>query len=91
LISIEQQHRAAAIKLFKKNGGPMVRIVTAITVATFVLPLAALAEAPKKAATPSTMAAPLEGANSFTQTQARQRIADAGFTGIGAPPKLRKA
>ena len=65
----------------------MVKFVTAIAAATVLLPLAATAETPAKATTAPTTTAPLEGANSFTEAQARQRIVDAGFTGVGTLAK----
>ena len=65
----------------------MVKFLTAIAVALMAVPVAAVAEVPAKVAQPSATTAPLEGANSFTEAQARKRIADAGYTGIGALTK----
>ena len=62
----------------------MVKFLTAIAVASMALPMAAVAEVPATVVQPSATTAPLEGANSFTEAQARKRIEDAGFSGIGA-------
>jgi hypothetical protein len=71
-----------------KNGEIlMVKVLMALAIAAIVLPAAAVAESPAKTADPSTSGAPLEGANSFTETQARQRLADAGYKDIGALKK----
>ena len=61
----------------------MVKLLTAIAVATLALPAIAFAETPAKNVTPTTDAAPLEGANSFTENQARARLVDAGYTKVG--------
>jgi hypothetical protein len=71
----------------RKMENEMVKFLTAIAVALMALPVAAVAEVPAKVTQPSATTAPLEGANSFTEAQARKRIEDAGFTGIGALSK----
>lgn len=65
----------------------MVKVLMALAIAAIALPAAAMAEAPAKTADPSTSGAPLEGANSFTEAQARQRLADAGYKDIGTLKK----
>jgi putative membrane protein len=66
----------------------VVKLLTTLAIAVMAVPAVALAEPPAKHTTaPSEMGAPLEGANSFTENQARKRIADAGFTEVGALKK----
>jgi putative membrane protein len=65
----------------------MVKLLMALAFAAVVLPAAAIAEVPAKTLDPSTSGAPLEGANSFTEAQARQRISDAGYKDIGTLKK----
>ena len=65
----------------------MVKLLTALAVAAVALPAIALAEAPAKNVTTTTEAAPLEGANSFTENQARERVVEAGYTKVGAMQK----
>ena len=65
----------------------MVRFLAAMAV-VLTLPAAAFAAEPTAdVPVPSATAAPMAGANSFTEAQARKRIADAGFTDIGALTK----
>ena len=63
----------------------MVKILTALAIATVALPAIAIAETPTKTATEA--ASPLEGANSFTENQARKRVEEAGYTKVGAMQK----
>ena len=66
----------------------MVKLLTALAVATVAFPAIAFAEAPdKNVTTDTTEAAPLEGANSFTENQARERVVEAGYTNVGAMKK----
>ena len=62
----------------------MVKLLTAFAVAAVALPAAAFAETPPK---PGTETAPLEGANSFTENQARKRVEEAGYTKVGTMQK----
>ena len=62
----------------------MVRFLTALAVAAVALPAIAFAETPAKTGTET---APLDGANSFTENQARKRVEDAGYTKVGALQK----
>ena len=64
----------------------MVKLLTAVAVAV-ALPALAFAETPVKNTTNTTEAAPLEGANSFTENQARERVVEAGYTKVGALQK----
>jgi hypothetical protein len=72
-----------ANKKSKIGGTSMVKFLVALAFTAIVLPAVAIAEVPAKAAEPSTSGAPLEGANSFTEAQARQRISDAGYKDVG--------
>lgn len=65
----------------------MVKILAAVIVAAIALPGAALAETPAKATEPAATGAPLQGANSFTETQARKRISEAAYEDIGTLKK----
>jgi putative membrane protein len=58
-----------------------------MAVACMALPVTALAQAPAEHVTTTTEAVPLEGANSFTENQARDRMVDAGYTDVGALQK----
>ena len=62
----------------------MVKFLTALAVAAIALPAIALAETPPK---PGVEAAPLDGANSFTENQARKRVEEAGYTKVGTMQK----
>lgn len=67
----------------------MVKILAVLAVAV-ALPGIALAEAPAKNAANTTDAAPLEGANSFTENQARDRVVKAGYSDVGPLQKDEK-
>ena len=63
----------------------MVKFLTALAVAAVALPAMAFAETPAKTGVEE--AAPLDGANSFTENQARKRVEDAGYTKVGTMQK----
>ena len=63
----------------------MVKFLTALAVAAVALPAIAFAETPAKTGVQEL--APLDGANSFTENQARKRVVEAGFTKVGAMQK----
>jgi putative membrane protein len=65
----------------------MAKLLATIVVALAVPAAAYAADPATDMPHSSSTAAPLEGANSFTEAQARKRIADAGFTDIGALTK----